>query len=271
MNRETLKRVISDQKEELGFISSKHLIKREKLDYAKKMLSEPLVKVITGVRRSGKSTFCHQLLEGKNYSYFNFDDERLAGLSAEDLNVILEELLIENNKPDYLLFDEIQNVPSWELFINRLLRQNYNIIVTGSNGKMLSRELATHLTGRHYQIELYPFSFSEYLDYHKVNSHLNSIKSTKKIAEIKSFFGKYISEGGFPENMNLQFQKLYLRELFDKILIRDIVQRYEIRDLSSLKELGITLLNYFSSLFTYNKLKNSLNFKSVNTVKEYVH
>lgn len=269
MNVNTIKRVIADQTEELKFRSTQKLIVRDLLDYAKNILDEKIIKVVTGVRRCGKSTFCHQLLLGKKYAYLNFDDERLLGLKSDDLDSILENLLIHSAKPDYLFFDEIQNVQGWELFVNRLSRHGYNIILTGSNSKMLSRELATHLTGRHVQIELFPFSFTEFLRFKNAEQFSENILSTTQVSQIRSLLDEYIEYGGFPEIENNDNKKRYLRDLYDKVILRDIVERYNIRDISLLKELAILLLNYFSSLFTYNKISNSLNAGSVNTIKEF--
>jgi uncharacterized protein len=269
MNNDLLKRVIADQADEIKQRKNLDLIERESMDFARGFLNENIIKVVTGVRRCGKSTFCHQLLGNTNYAYLNFDDERLIGLRPEDLDKLLETLLIEFPNPDYLLFDEIQNVDGWELFVNRLSRQGANIILTGSNSKMLSRELATHLTGRHIQIELFPFSFSEFLRHHLEIIDMKTVFSTKKISRIRKLLQLYTLYGGFPEMKNLENKQRYVRDLYDKIILRDIVERYKVRDVSTLKEMSILLLNYFSSLFTYNKLCNSLGMGSVNTVKEF--
>lgn len=269
MNINLLNSVIADQKEELAYRKNNAYIKRELYDYAFPFLSESIIKVVTGVRRCGKSTFCHQLLENKKYAYLNFDDERLINIKSEDLNSILEHLLTEYPEPEYLFFDEIQNIPNWELFINRLNRQGYNIVLTGSNSKMLSRELATHLTGRHFQIELFPFSFREYLTLNNVKIDNPSKLTTQQKAQVQTYLKEYFIYGGFPEIKNNLNKKRYLRDLFDKIILRDIVERFKIRDISALKESAILLQNYFASLVTYNRIANILNFKSVNTVKEY--
>ena len=271
MNFDIIKRVVADQKEELNFKKQENLILRDIHSYTNDFLDEPVIKVITGVIRCGKSTFSHQLLEDKHYGFLNFDDERLYSIKTEDLNDILEVILSEYNNPDYLLFDEIQNIDGWELFANRLMRQGFNLILTGSNSKMLSRELATHLTGRHVQIELYPFSFNEFLKYNELSDLNKSNPSTREIAMIKNLLNDYTELGGFPEVRKLTNKKRYLRDLFDKIVQRDIVQRYKIRQISAFKELSVVMLNYFSSLFSFNKLKNSLNFNSINTVKDFLY
>lgn len=126
-------------------------------------INSRLAQIITGVRRSGKSTLAHRALKGTNYAYVNFDDERLAGLNADNLNLVLEALYTVYGEFSHLLLDEIQNIEHWYLFVNRLLRNNIKIILTGSNSKLLNREMASHLTGRYSTIELFPFSFHEYL------------------------------------------------------------------------------------------------------------
>ena len=269
MNIIQIKRVIADHREELESIRNTEYVQREKLEYVRTLLDEKIVKVISGPRRSGKSIFCHQLLKDKNYAYINFDDERLIATKAEDLDQIYAELLIEYSNPDYFLFDEIQNITGWELFVNRLNRNSVNLIITGSNSKMLSKELATHLTGRHFQIEIFPFSFAEYLLARGEKIDVSKSLSTKSIASLRSYLNDYIVYGGFPEIKNIKLQKLYLRELFEKIILKDIVERYNIREIQVIKELAVLMLNYYSSLFTYNKICNLLNCKSVNTVKDY--
>jgi len=270
MDINIIKRIIADQKEEIEFRNSAGYIEREKTALAKSFLNENIIKVITGIRRCGKSTFCHQLLKDENYAYLNFDDERLYNVKAENLDKFLEELLRQNEKPKFLLFDEIQNIKGWELFINRLYRMGYNIVLTGSNSNLLSRELATHLTGRHIQIELFPFSFAEYLKYKGFNNDLSVTLSTRKTAELKKTLDEYIEFGGFPEIKNFNNKKIYLRDLFEKIILKDIVERFSVRDINTLKELALYMLNNFSSLFTFSRINNLLSGGSSNTLKEYI-
>ena len=125
-------------------------------------LNSSLAQIVIGVRRSGKSTLCHKVLieNGINYAYANFDDDRLASLDVEDLNTLLSCIYqIYGADIQYLFLDEVQNVEGWHMFVNRLLRSKMHVIVTGSNAKLLSGELATHLTGRYNEIHLFPFSF----------------------------------------------------------------------------------------------------------------
>ena len=130
---------------------------------AQKWMSSDLIKVILGPRRAGKSVFALMLLKDQSFAYFNFDDESLPGEEKIDLDELLSELKQVYGDTKYIFFDEIQNLPNWELFVNRLHRSGYNLVLTGSNASLLSKELATHLTGRHIPIEILPFSFQEFL------------------------------------------------------------------------------------------------------------
>jgi predicted AAA+ superfamily ATPase len=160
MDKTAIKQILLEQKEEVKKIFQGKIIKRQVEERIKKSLKDNLIKVIIGPRRAGKSVLCHQILKDKNYGYINFDGERLINIKPENLNDFLEVLKEINPDFNYLLLDEVQNVNGWEFFVNRLDRNHYNILLTGSNAKLLSKELSTHLTGRHLSFELYPFSFS---------------------------------------------------------------------------------------------------------------
>ena len=212
----------------------------------------------------------HQILKDKNYGYINFDDERLAGVKANDLNDFLEVFLLLNEKVEYLLFDEIQNVEGWELFVNRLKRQGYNIVVTGSNSKLLSKEMATHLTGRHIAIELFPFSFQEFLIYKNFKYSANDFYLTRKRASIKKLLAEYLKQGGFPELFNVEFKEQYLRDLYGRIASQDIAARHHIKYVNTLKEITLYAMSNFGSRITYHKFKNIFEIKSVHTIKNYL-
>lgn len=159
MERSYIESVIRDQKEDFKFLLEREYVARAEERLVD--LNSPLAQVVIGVRRSGKSTLCINVIKRSNlnFAYVNFDDERFMNVKADDLNTILECLYQVYGSFDYLFMDEIQNVEAWHLFVNRLLRRGMHIIITGSNAKLLSGELATHLTGRHNKIELFPFSF----------------------------------------------------------------------------------------------------------------
>ncbi|OGQ47781.1 MAG: hypothetical protein A3H42_01790 [Deltaproteobacteria bacterium RIFCSPLOWO2_02_FULL_46_8] len=269
MDKTVIKQVLLDQKAEIGRIFNQPIIEREKLPDATRMLTQKMAKVITGIRRCGKSVLAHQMLKNCSYAYINFDDERLAAVHAEDLNDFLE--TAKEITPDFnhLLLDEIQNTSGWELFVNRLLRNDYNVIITGSNSHLLSKELATHLTGRHLSLELFPFSFREFLLQNGISAGEDDFFKTDKRAEFKMMLERYIQEGGFPEVQKMDLKENYLRELFDKIITKDIVMRYNIKYGRDLKEMALYLLSNFASRAAYHKIKNIFEVKSVHTIKNY--
>lgn len=191
---ETLKRIIVSQKEEYEeTIKSPAIIERE-MDSrtVKTYLSRPNALAILGARRCGKSTYALQLLAGESFGYINFDDERLIGLKAEDLDRILEAFYELRGELKYFIFDEVQNVTGWELFINRL-RRTRRVIITGSNSRMLSGELSSHLTGRHINITLFPFSFGEFLRYNAFELNEEAAYSLKQISETKRMLSEYLA------------------------------------------------------------------------------
>ena len=157
MNLEQIKRVITDQRAELERkFKNEHIIDREGQSVNKKYLKKPFVFITTGIRRCGKSIFSILLAKDTKYGYLNFDDERLRSIDTDDLDKVIEAMYYLYDEFDYVILDEIQNVSGWELFVNRLQRTK-RVLVTGSNAKLMSNELATHLTGRYIENKLYPF------------------------------------------------------------------------------------------------------------------
>lgn len=266
----TLKQIIIDQKEELSSTFEREkIIKRKVVDKYKTFLKSGLIKIITGPRRAGKSIFCYQLIKDKNFAYINFDDETLAGLKTEDLNLILKAFYEIYKDPEFILLDEVQNIEKWELFVNRLKRLGFNLIVTGSNAKLLSKELATHLTGRHFSLELYPFSFREFLKFYELEYQQNYL-TTRQIALIKRALEKFLLEGAFPETLKEPSPKRYLSSLYSAILTKDIVLRHKIRLIKTIKEFSNYLISNFSCQITLNKLKKIFNLKSIHTAQNYL-
>ena len=215
--------VLSEQREEKNSFDAASWVARREESLLE--LESPLAQIVIGVRRSGKSTLCHKVLieHNINYAYANLDDDRLASMKTEDLNTLLSCIYqIYGTDIKYLFLDEIQNVEGWHLFVNRLLRSKMRIIVTGSNAKLLSGELATHLTGRYNEIRLFPFSFSEYCHFHHID--IKSI-TTKAAAERQQAFAQYMIDGGFPELQSLNNKRGYVQSLIEAILIKDIQYR----------------------------------------------
>ena len=228
-----------------------------------------LAQVVIGVRRSGKSTLCHKLLlEHKaNYGYANFDDDRLARLQVEDLNTVLSCIYqIYGTDINYIFLDEIQDVDGWHLFVNRLLRTNLHVVVTGSNAKLLSGELATHLTGRYNEIRLFPFSFREYCAFHKVD--MRGI-TTKAEADRKRAFMEYINNGGFPEMQNMRNTRGYVQSLMEAIVSKDIQQRFKIRNVDALRKIANHLINNVCQEVNYDSLSEMFGITD-QTAKKYV-
>ena len=270
MNKEEIKKTLILQREELKEIKKERLIEREFLSAVKKFRKTKLIKVITGVRRCGKSIFSLELLEKEKFAYINFDDERLSEISIRDTGNIMELLHEIYGNFKYLFFDEIQNIKGWELFVNRLQRQGYNIIITGSNGKLLSKELATHLTGRYIDIQVYPFSFREFLKYKNLDISEKDFYLPKKTGMIKKEFSKYLKTGGFPEFLKYKESRAYLTNLYNGIIGKDIVTRYNIKYSKTLKDIANYLISNCSKKISYNKLKNLFDVKSVHTIKNYI-
>ena len=253
-----IKDVLVAQKQELN-IKLKELYVERKADSHK--LSSPLIKVIIGPRRAGKSFFAfHFLKKHGTFGYVNFDDERL--LEIKDYDSIIEAMNSVYDNPTYVLFDEIQNLPKWELFVNRLHRRNMNLIVTGSNSHLLSKELATHLTGRHLLIPIFPFSFKEYLEINKkeLTSH-----------QIKEKFDAFVVNGGYPEPLikNIDYRD-YLARLFDTIVYKDIVKRHTIRFPKGLENLAYFLLSNSAAEYSYTNLSKMTSITSVHTIQKYL-
>ena len=224
-------------------------------------LENDIIKVIIGPRRAGKSFFAIHALSGEgSFGYVNFDDERLTG--EKDYDSIIDAVNSIYASPKYLLFDEIQNLDRWELFVNRLQRQGYNLILTGSNSKLLSKELATHLTGRHSQTAIFPFSFREYLKLDRKELTENQIK--EKLEE-------YLTYGGYPEPYVKKIDyKDYLSTLFSSIIYKDIVKRHKIRSYQAIEDLAAYLITNTAKEFSVAALTRVTKTKSPRTVEKYL-
>jgi|ECHvirMinimDraft_2_1075157.scaffolds.fasta_scaffold00451_6 Predicted ATPase (AAA+ superfamily) len=251
MNAEEAKRIVADQKELVEEKLASNYIKRDTGDISR-FLTVPNVLAILGVRRSGKSTLSLMLVKELNvkFAYLNFDDENLYGLIAKDLKLV-EQAIYEVYSSDvgYLIFDEVHNVKGWELFISRL-RETKRVIITGSNSKMLSGELATSLTGRHSDFILFPFSFREYLRFKRVSEETPI--STRRIAEVNVELERYMEVGGFPEALMIGRDQIDV--IYNDILFKDVAFRYKVRELEKFKDFSKSLISYYSSEVSLSKL-----------------
>lgn len=267
IDEKTILQVLAEQQEEIKSYKPQKWVTRKEESLFE--FDTTMAQVVIGVRRSGKSTLCHKVLleRGVRYGYVNFDDDRLADLKTEDLNTVLSCVYqLYGTDVPYLVLDEIQDVDGWYLFVNRLLRTSLHIFVTGSNAKLLSGELATHLTGRYNEIHLYPFSFSEYCLYHQID--MQSI-TTKADAERKRALMDYIHDGGFPEMQGLRNKRAYVQSLIEAILRKDIKKRFNIRNIESLRKLAHHLINNACQEVNYDELSELLGIAD-KTVKKYV-
>lgn len=267
VNEKVILQVLSEQKAEImNYKPQKWVARREETLFE---FDSTQAQVVIGVRRSGKSTICHKVLQerGLRYAYANLDDDRLANMQTEDLNTMLSCIYqLYGTDVPYLFLDEIQDVDGWYLFVNRLLRTDMHIFVTGSNAKLLSGELATHLTGRYNEIKLYPFSFAEYCAFHQVD--IEGV-TTKASAERKSAFMNYINDGGFPEMQNMRNKRGYVESLIEAILRKDIQKRFNIRDVESLRKIAHHLISNSCMEVNYDELAKIFGL-SDKTIQKYV-
>lgn len=268
MNKERIKEIMLDQKE--AFNKQKQLISRDIL--LDSFIASEQVIIISGVRRCGKSSLLYLIKEQMNlkdqdYCYFNFDDERIIPdiLVMDAIYTLHLELYA---KEPILFLDEVQNIPYWEKFVNRMYEKKTKIFVTGSNAGLLSSEIATSLTGRNKVIELFPFSFVEYLRFidHKYN--INQLSSTQK-ALLMHDFTQYIQIGGFPlviKENDLELIDTYFRD----ILYRDIIARYRLSQINEIKQMGFYLASNIGKRFSYATLQQISGVKSLSSVKDYL-
>jgi len=242
----------AESKLEEGYIEREAIVKG---------LHSNMIKVITGPRRAGKSTLAlHSAKNAGSFGYVNFDDETLA--FTEDYNQIIDNVDEIYKNPSIIILDEIQNLGKWELFVNRLQRGNRNLIVTGSNAHLLSRELSTHLTGRHLETVVLPLSFREY-----------ATKERKELTESekKVLMQRYLEDGGYPEPLskNLNYNE-YISTLFESIIYKDIVKRHSIRQYKGIENLAMFMISNSARSFSLNTLSKITSLKSIHTIEKYL-
>ena len=233
--------------------SSSTQIEREKQRNLK--TNNDYVQIISGIRRSGKSTVLRQIMKQyKKVAQLNFEDPRLANFTVEDFAKL--DKIIPNDVDAYF-FDEIQNVPGWEIYVRQLHDYGKKVFVTGSNASLLGKEMGTKLTGRYLSMELFPFSFAEYL----------SFKKAEASPEMASM---YLAEGGFPEYLKSENVES-LQNLFKDIVLRDVAIRYGVRNTKTLVDIALFLLSNIGKETTYNRIKNIFQVGSANSVMDYLN
>lgn len=246
---------------------------REKLEEVKKGAEVPHAVIISGLRRVGKSTLLAQMahtLGQDSFYYVNFEDDRFLGFTAGDADDLYRSLVEVFGDRKIFIIDEIQNISGWEHFVRRFMDLGMKFYITGSNASLLSQELGTRLTGRYVPIELFPFSFREYLLFLEEDIPNLTRMTTVEQARLNSALNTYLQSGGIPDALKYP-QLPLLRTLYDDVLYRDIATRYRIDAVSALKELAFYLVSNPASLISYNKLKEQLRLGSVNTVSSYVN
>ena len=220
--------------------------------------------VMVGVRHVGKSYMLYQrvrqlLATGHGWDeilFVDFDDERLAEFSTNDFNLLLETHLESHGKRPYNFLDEIQNIPSWEKFARRLANEKYIVYITGSNAKMLSKEVATTLGGRFFIVDVYPYSFKEYLSASGVSLSEGWQYSTIEKSEVVRLFNEYLIFGGLPEIKDFKQKRALLSSLYQKIYLGDICQRNAIRNAKVLSIIIKKLAESVKQPISFNRLKN---------------
>ena len=242
-----MKIAIQNQRKERDRLLSLPYIPRQTIYDFDELLKSPNIKLLTGPRRVGKSTQALLMLRGKNFAYLNFDDnELLKKWDEQQAEMLLGEIYPNY---EYLLLDEVQNIDGWDVWVNKLYRRGVNLVITGSNAKMLSGEMATVLTGRYLEINMLPFRLG----------------NAEKIQD------DFLKNGGYPETFTQRsITQSYLQTLFDSILYKDIVRRHKIRNATDLNNVAMFLLSNFTGTFSYNDVADDLGLSSVTTTKKFM-
>lgn len=261
-----MKTTILNQRKERDELMSRPYLTRRNIQDANQLLNSQLIKLITGPRRVGKSTQALLMLRNKNFAYLNFDSQPL--LDAWDANLVMRLLGDVYPGYEYLLLDEVQNLDAWDLWVSELYRMGKNLVITGSNAKMLSSEMATVLTGKYIQVEMLPFSLEEFFDWHKLNIH--ELKPEQK-TDASVLTDDYMRNGGYPEAVaSRQLTRNYLDTLFDSIVWKDVAKRHNVRNVTDLNDLAMYLLSNFCNPVSANELTEEMGFASVTTTKKFM-
>lgn len=270
ISKELLKGVLLEQRKKIEQLKTEDLVAREMLGKIREYTGLKHSIIVTGPRRCGKSVFLSQMINAffEKYHYINFEDERLASFEIRDFNALNETFIELFGESKSIFLDEPQNITGWEKWVRRMYEANFKFFITGSNARLLSKELATTLTGRHLQFQIFPFSFREFMGFKKFGLKREDVYLTERRALITKYLSEYLKDGGFPEY--LKYKKIeILQEYFNDIIQRDIVERYKVKNVRQLKELARYLLTNSGNLTTYNRLKTATEISSVNTAIKY--
>lgn len=265
--KELLKKIIFEQQE-----LCKNIVRNTvPRDIEDEWVTTSEILIITGIRRCGKSVLLQQLrnkLSEQDF-FFNFDDERLASFTVSDFQALQECFYELFGQQHTYYFDEIQNIPGWETFVRRLYNEGCKVIITGSNARMLSRELGTHLTGRYISVEIYPFSFVEYLKLINVHPVQADFYTTAGRSNLLVHFKNYIENGGFPKYLQTHSSR-YLSSLYESIIFRDVMARNALTNEKEIKELVFYLASNATRRITYSSLGKIIGIRHAETVKNYL-
>ena len=261
-----MKSILLNQRQERDNLLSHPYLSRHTSHDLESLLSSKQIKLITGPRRSGKSTQALLMLRGKNFAYLNFDDNAL--LSRWDEELVMAMLSDVYPGYEYLLLDEVQNLENWDLWVSKLYRNGVNMVVTGSNAKLLSSEMATVLTGRYLQVQMFPFSLGEVFEWNKLDV---SSSQEDTLAKGKIVQDDYLRNGGYPETVEARsITQSYLSTLFDSIVWKDVAKRHKVRNVTDLNDLAMYLVSNFCYPLSYNSIAMDLGFASVATTKKFM-
>lgn len=262
--KELLKHVIFDQRE-------RNLSQMVERDIDQRLVESPEILVVSGIRRCGKSVLLQQIRsrQAEQDFYLNFDDERLINFTVNDFQTLYEAFIELFGEQRTFYFDEIQNIIGWERFVRRLYDSGCKVFITGSNANMLSRELGTHLTGRYCQIELYPFSFSEFLKMKDEYPERKDFYTTTGKSNLRRLFEEYLKTGGFPRYIQ-DMNGNYLTTLYENIIYKDVITRNKLNGERELLEMIYYLASNATKRFSYNSLAKVVEIKHPDTVKNYL-
>lgn len=261
-----MKTILLSQRKERDDLLAQNYIARHTSVNIEDLLKSHLIKLITGPRRVGKSTQALLMLRNKNFAYLNFDKQELRDNWNADLVMRLLDEIYPNY--DYLMLDEVQNLPNWDVWVTELFRRGKNLVITGSNANMLSSEMATVLTGKYLPLEMLPFSLAEFFEWHQLDmNHILPEQQNEAII----LEDDYLRNGGYPETVAARsLAGTYLSTLFDSIIWKDIVKRHKIRNTEAINNMALYLLSNFCNQLSANDIADALNLKSVNTTQKFM-